>query len=123
MRVVLLIVTCFFLAGCPPYVKIYIHNESDDTVRVETLSARSKVTTVRAGRAKTIQAGSEANVCFELGVGRDARIYGIDPNSGPYISNTAYGGRLDLHFADDAMYVRSKTGERVEVFPRAQCIE
>lgn len=123
MRVALLILTCIFLAGCPPFLKVYFHNDSDDTVRVETLRAQSTVTTMRAGRAKIIQAGSEANVCFALSVGRDARIYSIDPNSGPYITSTAYGGRLDFHFADDAMYISSKTGERVEIFPRTQCIE
>ena len=123
MRVTLLILTCVFLAGCPPNIRVYFHNDSDDTVRVETVRTQNKVTTIRAGRAKTIQDGSERNVCFELSVGSDARIYGIDPNSGPYMTSTAYGGRLDFHFADDAMYVRTKTGERVEVFPRAQCIE
>ena len=123
MRVVLLIIACVFLAGCPPFIKVYFHNDSDDTVRVESLSAKRQMTTIRAGQVEAIQAGSEADVCFELSVGSDARIYGIDPNSGPYITSTAYGGRLDLHFADDAMYVRSNSGERLEVFPRTECNE
>ena len=123
MRVVLLILACVFLAGCPPFIKVYFHNDSADTVHVESLSAKRQMTTIRAGQAEAIQAGSGANVCFELSVGGDARIYGIDPNSGPYITSTAYGGRLDLHFEDDAMYVRSNTGERLEVLPQAQCNE
>ena len=123
MRVVLLIIACVFLAGCPPFIKVYFHNDSDDTVRVESLSAKRQMTTIRAGDAEAIQAGSEADVCFELSVGSDARIYGIDPNAGPYITSTAYGGRLDIHFEGDAMYVRSNTGERLEVLSRAKCNE
>ena len=123
MRVVLLILICSFLAGCPPYVKIYAHNESDDTIRIGSLRADNRVTTIRAGRADTIQAGSLGDVCFELSAGGEVRIYSIDPNSGPYINSTAYGGRLDFHFADGAMYVRSNTGERLEILAQAQCIE
>jgi hypothetical protein len=123
MRVVLLVLTFFFLAGCPPYVKVYVHNDSDDTIRVESLRAQSKMTTIRAGRARTIQAGSMDDVCFELSAGGDVRIYSIDPNSGPYINNTTYGGRLNFYYEDGAMYVGSKTGERFEIFPRLQCAE
>lgn len=123
MRVASLILTCVFLAGCPPYVKIYLHNHSDKAIRVETLGAHSNVTTIRAGRAKKIRAGSMDDLCFELSVGSDVRIYSIDPNSGPYTHSTAYGGRLDLLFADDAMYVRSNTGERLEISAGAQCTE
>lgn len=123
MRVASLILTCVFLAGCPPYVKIYLHNDCDSTIRVETLGAQSNVTTIRAGRAKKIWAGSMDDVCFELSVGSNVRVYSIDPNSGPYTHSTAYGGRLDFHFADDAMYVRSNTGERLEISAGAQCIE
>ena len=123
MRIVLLVLTCAFLAGCPPYLKIYIHNNSDNTIHVESRRAQNEVTTIRAGRAKTIQAGSVDDVCFELSAGSDVRIYSIDPNSGPYIKSTAYGGRLDFHFGNDGMYVRSNTGERLEIFGQAQCVE
>jgi len=123
MRQALLILTCALLAGCPPYLKIYVHNDSKDTIRVESLPKQNQVTTIRAGRAKVIQAGSVDYVCFELSTGRDARIYGIDSNSGPYTKSTAYGGRLDFYFAGDAMYVRSGTRERLEIFAQAQCTE
>ena len=123
MRIVLLVLTCAFLAGCPPYLKIYVHNNSDNTIHVESRRAQNEVTTIRAGRAKTIPNSSLENVCFELRVGSDVRIYSIDPNSGPYINGTAYGGRLDFHFGDDVMYVRSNTGERLEIFVQAQCVE
>ena len=123
MRVALLVLTCAFLAGCPPYLKIYIHNDSDNTIHVESLSTRNSVTTIRAGRAKRIQAGSVDKVCFELSVGSEVRLYSIDSNSGPYVNSTAYGGRLDFHFEDDAMYVRSNTGERFEMFVQTQCGE
>ena len=123
MRAALLVLTCAFLAGCPVYLKIYIHNDSDNTIHVESLRTQNKVTIIRAGRAKTIQAGSVLYVCFELSVGSDARIYSFDPNSGPYIKSTAYGGRLDFHFGDNGMYVRSNTGERLEIFGQAQCVE
>jgi hypothetical protein len=123
MRVVVLVLTCAFLAACPAYLKIYVHNNSDNTIHVESLRAQNKVTAIRAGRAKTIQNGSLDNVCFELSVGGDVRIYSIDPNSGPYIHSTAYGGRLDFYFVDDAMYIRSSTGERLEIFVQEQCVE
>ena len=123
LRVALLILTCAFLAGCPPYLKIYVHNDSDNDIRARSLSMQSNVRTISPGRAKTIQAGSVDDVCFELSVGSDVSIYSIDPNSGPYINSTAYGGRLDFHFADDAMYVRFNTGERLKISARARCIE
>jgi hypothetical protein len=71
------------LAGCPPYLKIYVHNNSDNTIHVESRRAQNEVTTIRAGRAKAIPNSSLENVCFELRVGSDVRIYSIDPNSGP----------------------------------------
>ena len=123
MRVVLLGLTCVLLAGGPVYLKIYIHNNSNNTIHVESLRAHNKVTTIRAGRAKTIQNGSLDSVCFELSVGSDVRLYSIDPNSGPYIDSTAYGGRLDFHFVDDAIYVRSNTGERLEISAQPKCVE
>ena len=115
MRVVLLILSCSFLAGCPPYVKIYVHNDSDHTIRVGSSCAQGEMTTIRAGRAKTIQSGSVDDVCFELIAGGEVRIYSIDLNSGPYMSSAAYGGRLDLHYKDGAVHVRSNTGERLEI--------
>jgi hypothetical protein len=108
MRIVLLVLTCAFLAGCPPYLKIYVHNNSDNTIHVESRRAQNEVTTIRAGRAKTIPNSSLENVCFELSVGSDVRIY---------------SSRLDFHFGDDVMYVRSNTGERLEIFVQAQCVE
>ena len=123
MRVALLILTCAFLAGCPPRLKIYVHNDSHDPIRIGSLGAQNRVISIGAGRVQRIQAGSMDDVCFELSVGSDVRIYSIDPNSGPYINSTAYGGRLDLHFADNVMYVQSNTGEQVEVFIQAQCLE
>jgi hypothetical protein len=123
MRTALLVLTCAFLAGCPVYLKVYIHNDSDNSIHVESLRAQNTVTIIRAGRAKTIQTGSVDDVCFELSVGGDVRIYSIDPNSGPYIKSTAFGGRLDFHFGGDGMYVRSNTGERLEIFGQAQCVE
>ena len=123
MRVVLIVLTCAFLAGCPAYLKIYIHNNSDNIIHVESLRVQNKVTTIRAGRAKKIQNGSLDSVCFELSVGSTVWIYSIDPNSGPYIDSTAYGGRLDFYFVDDAMYVRSNTGERLEISVQTQCVE
>jgi len=123
MRVVLLILTCSFLAGCPPYIKTYVHNESDDTIHVGSSLAHDRLTTIRAGRTKTVQAGSVDDVCFELSTGGEVKVYSIDPNSGPYISSTLYGGRLDFHFEDGAMYVRSSTGERFEILAQAHCIE
>lgn len=123
MRVVLLILACVFLTGCPPFIKVYFHNDSGDTVRVETLSAKRQKMTIRPGQAEAIQAGSEADVCFELSIGKETRIYGVDPNSGPYINSTAYGGRVDLHYEDSAIYVRSNKGERLEILASAQCVE
>jgi len=123
MRTALLVLTCAFLAGCPVYLKVYIHNDSDNSIHVESLRAQNTVTIILAGRAKTIQTGSVDDVCFELSVGGDVRIYSIDPNSGPYIKSTAFGGRLDFHFGGDGMYVRSNTGERLEIFGQAQCVE
>lgn len=123
MRAALLTLTCTFLAGCPVYLKAYIHNDSDDTIHVESLRAQDDVTVIPAGRVKTIQKGSADDVCFELSVGGDTRIYSLDPNSGPYIKSTAYGGRLDFHYGEDGMYVRSNTGKRLEIFDQAQCVE
>lgn len=123
MRVVLLVLACSFLAGCPPHIKVYVHNDSDDTIRVGSSRTQSEMTTIRGGQAKTIQAGSVDDVCLEVSVGGDARIYSIDFNSGPYINSTAYGGKMDLHYEDGAIYVRSNKGERLEIFARAQCIE
>jgi len=123
MRATLLILTCSFLTGCPVQLKTYIHNDSDISIRAKSLRAQNEVITIRAGRSKAIQTGSADDVCFELSVGGDTRIYSIDPNSGPYINSTAYGGRLDFHFGDDGMYIHSKTGERLEIFAQAHCVE
>lgn len=123
MRVILLILACLFLAGCPPHIKVYVHNDSDDTIRVGSSRAQGEMTTIRAGRAKKIQSGSIDDVCLELSAGGDVRIYSIDLNSGPYISSTAYGGKVDLHYEDGAVHVRSNAGERLEILARAQCLE
>ena len=123
MRFALLGLSCVFLAGCPVYVKIYLHNDSDNSIHVESLLVQDRAATVPPGRTKTIQAGSVLNVCFELSAGSDVRIYSIDPNSGPYIRSAMYGGRLDLHFENDAMYIRSNTGERLEIPAQEQCVE
>ena len=123
LRVPALILACALLAGCPPHLKIHVHNDGDNDIRVESLVTQNDATSIRAGRAKVIQAGSVDEVCFELSVGGDVRIYSIDPNSGPYIKSTSYGGRLDFHFADDAMYVRTNTGERVNLSAQAHCLE
>ena len=123
MRVVLLVLACAFLAGCPPHLKVYVHNNSDDTIRVVSSRTQSEMTTIRAGRAKTIQAGSVDDVCLEVSVGGDVRVYSLDFNSGPYINSTEYGGRVDLQYESGAIYVRSNKGEQLEILARAQCVE
>ena len=123
MRIVLLVLACSFLAGCPPHLKVYVHNNSDDTIRVGSSRTQSEMTTIGAGRAKTIQAGSVDDVCLEVSVGGDVRVYSLDFHSGPYINSTTYGGRVDLHYEGGAIYVRSNKGEQLEILARAQCVE
>ncbi len=121
MRATLPILTCIFLAGCPVHLKVYVHNDSDSTIQVESLRAKTGVTAIRANRTKTVQTGSSGYLCLELSVGGDTRVYSFDPNSGPYMKSSAYGGRVDFYFGNDGMYVHSKTGERLEVYDQAQC--
>lgn len=121
MRALFPVLACVFLAGCPVYVKTYVHNEGAEPVLVKSLRAQSGETTIRAGHTKTIQKGSESQVCFQLNILRESRIYNIDPNSGPYIKSTAYGGRLDLYIRGNRVFVQTQNGAQQEIFSQGQC--
>jgi hypothetical protein len=121
MRALFSVLTCIFLVGCPAYVKTYVHNEGAESVLVTSLRTQSGETTIRAGHTKTIQKGSESHVCFQLGTLGESRIYNIDPNSGPYIKSTAYGGRLDLYIRGNRVFVQTKNGEQQEIVSQRQC--
>lgn len=121
MRTLFPLLTCLFLVGCPAYIKTYVHNEGAESIVVTSLHPRSGETTIRAGHAKTIQKGSESHVCLQLDTLRESRIYNIDPNSGPYMKSTAYGGRLDLYIRDKRVFVQTENGEQQEVVSQRQC--
>ena len=121
MRALIPVLTCSFLAGCPVYVKTYVHNGGSEPVLVRSLQPQSGEMTIRAGHAKTIHKGSERHVCFQLSILGESRIYLIDPNSGPYIKSKTYGGRLDLHIRDNRVFVQTQNGEQREIFSREQC--
>jgi hypothetical protein len=121
MRVLILVLACFFLAGCPPHIRIYVHNGSSEPVLVRTLHPHPGEKTIRAGHAKIIHKGSESHVCFQLRILGESRIYLIDPNSGPYIKSDTFGGRLDLYIRDNRVFVQTNNGKQREIFTREQC--
>jgi hypothetical protein len=121
MRALFVVFACFFLAGCPPHIKLYVHSESSEPVLVRTLQPHPGETTIRAGQTKTIHKGSESHVCFQLSIIGESRIYLIDPNSGPYIKSETFGGRLDLYIRNNRVFVQTKNGEQREIFSREQC--
>lgn len=119
-RIALLLLTSF-LVGCPAENRLYIHNESDDTLTSRQPNANWDDVVIRPGSTKYISFALQKESCFSLFVGEEERSFHLPMAMLVQRKATRYGVRLDIYYEYGLLNFQNDDGQWTQLEEISEC--
>ena len=110
LKVLLSVIFCLVLVGCPAQQRIYIHNQSSSTLSSDYAPSNDAQVRIPPGRTKYVLLLDWSKLCLPLRVDGQAVAFEMPMAVLTQSREKRYGSRLDLYLSEEGLHYRSKTG-------------